>query len=881
MRKLFVFMLTLLSAVGAWAQLTPKSDVGNGYYLISCPPQGNNYVTSTGASDSRLGRSSTIASDCIFTITQGTGDNASKYTIKFGDKYVTYSATGEGDYVRLVEEASATDANKWWVFVEDEGNASYVDIFPYAASIERGNKSWNFSVTVNNVANSAIGLYGGNDGNSKWKLTPSTGNADRDILGNAIAVANASVGETVGCYPQRAIDVAQAVYDGSDTSKSYAEATTALQNAQVLPVSGKYYTITSAYSEFMSRQGVTKSVYVGDGILKWKTTNLTDPTMYWEIYKEGSKYVFKNYSTGTFISGYANSQYSVGATAAESAGFTWLDGGQCNIGIAGGNIHANNHGSGGGDYGDVIKYGSGLGGASSWYIIEVDNPSYGIAKATLANRLNDLTNGKQLGINPGQYTIQGMSSDEYLAARATAEGVLNGGSKTESAYTTALATLNTAVASAEFRKNEMVVGKYYRIQSTTRGTYTGVQRNDPKTGTSKMWNVADNENDPGQIWKLEQDGENYYLVNVLSGLYPQYVNGGQTATTYLGAKNAEFKFTHDIYSEASSTAYPVHRIYFGGRQVNIETAGYVNYWTAENARHYIWTVDKEDDEILALANAWVTSQHLTDNAGVDKITVTPGVTQVISPNEFAAPEVVNAAIDALTEYTSAQNPTLEQAQAVWNNASIVKTYKTNAGDNGGLLSVEYTLKAKYGTIILPINYSKPTNVKLYSCNGADDSVLILEEYTGDTPKNTPFIIEYTEEESLPTAESPKKYQFIGYNNGAASEDKTAGWLTGVLSGESATVAAGNYVLSKYNGKLGFYKVGVGATVDCPKYKCYLSNLASARAFYFDDEDVETGINTVEIEEVVPADAAIYDLSGRRVQSAKSGLYIVNGKKIIK
>ena len=103
----------------------------------------------------------------------------------------------------------------------------------------------------------------------------------------------------------------------------------------------------------------------------------------------------------------------------------------------------------------------------------------------------------------------------------------------------------------------------------------------------------------------------------------------------------------------------------------------------------------------------------------------------------------------------------------------------------------------------------------------------------------------------------------------------------MLSGESATVSEGNYVLSKYNGKLGFYKVGVGATVECPKYKCYLSKPSNARAFYFDDEDVETGINAVEIEEVVPADAAIYDLSGRRVQSAKSGLYIVNGKNVIK
>lgn len=849
-------MLTLLCAVGAWADVSELkvSDGSNTYYYLIKSYRSGKFAKWAG-DNAQLLQSSDLTDANLWYVTAD-GDNyklCNKATTK---KYATTSSfTAEGATVYIAENKH--NSGYWCVSLTADQSANCWD--------DQSGKIGNWSPSQND--------YEG----TSWTFVPSTGDADKDILGSAIAVANASVGTTVGCYPQSAINAAQAVYDGSDTSKTYAEATTALQNAQVLPVSGKYYTITSAYSGFMSNQGVTKSVYVDGSILKWKTTNLADPTMYWEIYNDGSKYVFKNYSTGTFISGYANSQYSVGETAAASAGFTWFDGGQCNIGIAGGNIHANGHGSGSESEGTVIQYGSGSNGASSWYIIEVDDPSYGIDKAALANRLNELTNGKQLGINPGQYTILGMASEDYLAARATAESDLNGGSTEAFVYTNALATLNSAVASASFTKNEMEVGKYYRIQSTTRGTYTGVQRNDPKTGTSKMWNYDYNANDPGQIWKLEQDGENYYLVNVLSGLYPQYVNGGQTATTYLGAKNAEFKFTHDIYSEASSTAYPVHRIYFGGRQVNIETAGYVNYWTAENARHYIWTVNKEDAEILALAKAWVGSPDLT---GVDKIDVNQSATQVISPNEFAAPEVVNAAIDALKAY-NAEDPTLEQAQAVWNNASIVNTYKSSAENNGGLLYVEYTLKAKYGTIILPINYSKPTNVKLYSCNGAEGSVLTLTEYTGVEPKNKPFIIEYTDEASLPTAEDPKTYQFIGYNKGAGTENVTEGWLTGVLSGESATVSEGNYVLSKYEGKLGFYKVGVGATVDCPKYKCYLSKLASARAFYFDDEDVETGINAVEIEEVVPADAAIYDLSGRRVQSAKSGLYIVNGKKIIK
>ena len=287
----------------------------------------------------------------------------------------------------------------------------------------------------------------------------------------------------------------------------------------------------------------------------------------------------------------------------------------------------------------------------------------------------------------------------------------------------------------------------------------------------------------------------------------------------------DYKFTHDIFAEPTATTEPVHRIYFGGRQVNIETAGYVNWWTAENARQYIWAVDKTDDEILGLVNAWVASQNMTANAGAEKISIAENVTQVISPNEFADPAVVNNAIDALKTYTDATAPTLEQAQAVYNNYSIVDTYQANVTQYGGLISIPYVLKAKYGTICLPINYLRPTNIKLYSCSTAEGGVLNLAEYTEGTPKNKPYIVEYTDDETVPTAEAPKTYQLIGYAQGAGTENVTAGLLTGVLE-DKAKVPAGSYILSKYNDTLGFYKVGADANYDATKYKCYLTLDAS-------------------------------------------------------
>ena len=841
-------MLTLLCAVGAWADVSELkvSDGSNTYYYLIKSYRSGQFAKWAG-DNAQLLQSSYLTDANLWYVTDD-GDGYKLCNKATTNKYATTSSfTAEGATVYIAENKH--NSGYWCVSLKADQSANCWD--------DQSGKIGNYQPSGSD--------YEG----TSWTFEEVTEDINKKNLSFLMADVISVIGNDPGFYPQSAYDAASVVYNNaSSTSDDYQKAFNALAQAQVKPEEGKYYQIHSALPAFSETRAMYSS---NDRQFKWKTLEADNSAFYWTITPDGDNYIFTQFLNGQSIS-------APGTLSRVSAQveLVSLGGGQFNI-KCGGTLHANGHGSGSGTEGTVISWNGAKNSASSWYIREVTMTT-DVAKHAINQRITaagSIGTGEHFfGNNPGQYSPSNESG--LSSAKSVAQSVYDNPSATLGECLTALSEMNTNLA-----KNEMEVGKYYRIQSTTRGTYTGVQRDNAKTGTSKMWNYALNEEDPGQIWKLEKDGENYYLVNVLSGLYPQYVNGGQTATTYLGAKNASYKFTHDIYSEASSTAYPIHRIYFGGRQVNIEEAGYVNYWYEGNARHYIWTVDKTDDEILDLAKAWVTSQHLTDNASASKIAVTPGVTQVISPSEFAAPEVVNAAIEALTAYTSATDPTLEQAQAVWNNASIVNTYVNSANTYKGLQSIDYTLKAKYGTIILPINYSKPTNVKLYSCNAAEGSVLTLAEYTGVEPKNKPFIIEYTDEESLPTAEASKTYQFIGYKSGAGTENVTEGWLTGVLSDEYTTVSAGNYVLSKYKGKLGFYKVGESANVTCPQYKCYLSKGASARAFYFDDEDVETGINAVEIEEVVPADAAIYDLSGRRVQSAKSGLYIVNGKKIIK
>lgn len=91
----------------------------------------------------------------------------------------------------------------------------------------------------------------------------------------------------------------------------------------------------------------------------------------------------------------------------------------------------------------------------------------------------------------------------------------------------------------------------------------------------------------------------------------------------------------------------------------------------------------------------------------------------------------------------------------------------------------------------------------------------------------------------------------------------------------------NYILNKVDGKLGFYKAAgqkVGAG------KAYLKvpageTPASMIAISFEG-DVTTGVKTFCSDERA-ADSVAYDLQGRRVARPTKGLYIVNGKKIVK
>ena len=99
-------------------------------------------------------------------------------------------------------------------------------------------------------------------------------------------------------------------------------------------------------------------------------------------------------------------------------------------------------------------------------------------------------------------------------------------------------------------------------------------------------------------------------------------------------------------------------------------------------------------------------------------------------------------------------------------------------------------------------------------------------------------------------------------------------LVGVLAEEE--VAAGIYVLLNTNNNPGFYKTKSAFTVGA--HTAYLPAIAGARDFIGIDDNTTTGVNSIDNGQWTMDN--VYNLNGQRVNNAKKGLYIVNGKKVV-
>ena len=206
---------------------------------------------------------------------------------------------------------------------------------------------------------------------------------------------------------------------------------------------------------------------------------------------------------------------------------------------------------------------------------------------------------------------------------------------------------------------------------------------------------------------------------------------------------------------------------------------------------------------------------------------------------------------------------------------IMGTYSTHIGTKNTFPEASFTAEitdAKAATLYTPIAVTIPANVEAKYPANQNGGKLGYTTLSNVIPAGAAVVL---------TGDAATcKFNAATTEGTPLSDNMLFGYATTTPvsgSGHSGSV----YALASKTAGVGFYEY---AGTNYIAGKAYLEVPAGgARGFYsiFDEDNAETGINAIESEELAPANAAIYDLSGRRVQSAKSGLYIVGGKKIVK
>lgn len=177
---------------------------------------------------------------------------------------------------------------------------------------------------------------------------------------------------------------------------------------------------------------------------------------------------------------------------------------------------------------------------------------------------------------------------------------------------------------------------------------------------------------------------------------------------------------------------------------------------------------------------------------------------------------------------------------------------------------------KYASAYLPFGVSNVAGATAYTGALNAEKTAIDMTATTSVPANTGFVLVGTADKATLT---------IGTADAISGTNALTGTNTGIAFAEATPKA--NYLVFGVNAdKVGFYTPGNVTAI--PANKAYINaSEISNQAIALNFGNTVTGINAATINNG-ENNAPIYDLSGRRVWApVKGGLYIQNGKKLVK
>lgn len=201
----------------------------------------------------------------------------------------------------------------------------------------------------------------------------------------------------------------------------------------------------------------------------------------------------------------------------------------------------------------------------------------------------------------------------------------------------------------------------------------------------------------------------------------------------------------------------------------------------------------------------------------------------------------------------------------------------NTQSGAGDVTLTRTIKSDgVNTLVLPFSM---TQAEVEATFGGGSKVYVVSSYADD---NISFVqydgISANKPCLLVTNVAGSSYNIEGRTI-VAGDPEANGTGVSMKGNYAATFSApmGSYIFS--NNKI--YLVDSDVSLKATRAYITVSDPSTARALTFNLGDETTGVITLEGGELKMEKGAIYDLSGRRVLNPAKGIYLINGKKVVK
>ena len=520
------------------------------------------------------------------------------------------------------------------------------------------------------------------------------------------------------------------------------------------------------------------------------------------------------------------------------------------------------------------------------------------AMLTNGTTIASTANSTYASAEPGQFAIINYEDNYYLYSVADSKFVANNGSLVEKPSNGVLDALQMTPKAVPY---------FMFYFTVSEGTNYGVNTN----GTGNLGGIVIND------WMSADAGNQYYMVeaadfdatDALAALYA-YFNPTYTVTYEVKDNDGKVLFTSDPEPSeegAKITSLPekYQRAFYTYDEIDETvteeetTVTFTATWagpfelstTVDNAKWYTMTIRSDysvfvgetepyypkkadaikkmtDEYQWAFAGDAYNGITLFNKAKGEGWTLTKDGSNVVMREGTYAWEIgKNSDGFTLKEIGTAYNCVNQNGGSsgplqFWNSSN-------SPTDNGSTFRVEAAKteldlaigETGYATTYLPFAVSVPEGVTAYTAE-FENTWLKLNAVTGTIPATTAVILKG----------EAGTYKF---NIAAEAEAITGNVLKGTLESIEAT---GKYVLAQPEGEaVGFYLADKG-TIAANKAYLEIAD-ADVKGFTFVFGGDATGIS-----ETVNANALTgkwYNVAGQRVNKAQKGIYIVNGKKVVK